>query len=453
MAVRSFFIALSGLAFCAGSVSVLSAEDDFFSAVEVDIDPQAVAGKNDDFSYRGYLQALVKTGLDTPDSNYPFERDSAGLSRSRTDGFLELRGNLNDNLSWQFSAKMEADWYRWDAGETNWELYRQRSRLKDAYLDASFANDIWLRAGHQVLAWGDSEGLSITDILSPVDSRAPGQAELQDLREQIPAVMLAFPLGGTLTTVITYDAGHDRYAEEDEEFYPYIALSGGGIAVENKDPNSRWEYAMKWEKRFNGGDFAVVAGDVNDNELSVQEIAAVQGVPRVTFGQERVKVLGASGNRVMGSWLFRTEVAHYWDKPVEYSAQYAWGNQDQWRGMLSVEYSGVDDLTLSYETNSIYAVDEPSSPPAVTAESKAWQFGHVFRLRHTAYNERLTNTLWALALTTDEMQVFRWDMGYDLSDTWELATAVVLYSNDNSASTLYPYRNHDTMNVTVTYNF
>ncbi|WP_075185397.1 DUF1302 family protein [Teredinibacter haidensis] len=432
------------------------AQDDFFSSVDVDLDASSEdkAVTSEVFSYRGYIQLIGKYGWQTPDQNLAFERDETGLDRVRSDAFVEFRGQLSESLNWQLSAKTELDWYQWQQGDARWQLHREQLRLKDAYLDATLENGVWLRAGNQVLAWGDSEGLSIIDILSPVDSREPGQAELQDLREAVPALMLSLPTGDSVVTaVLTYKADHNRYADKDQMFYPYIGLKESGLAIHHQQPKNQWEYALKWDLQLNGGDISVIAGDVNDNEFSLFEIDLEQMPATLMFEQNRVTVVGAGANRVIGSWLFRGELARYWGQAVEVHEQYAWQHQNQWRSMVGVEYSGVNDLTINYEINSIYAPEVLGIDTPAPAETEQWQIGHVFRIQHTALNERLTNQFWVLAMVADATQVFRWDMSYDLSDSWALAIAAIAYQNNSRSSTLYPFRKNDTLNGSVTFNF
>ena len=429
------------------------ANEDFFDSVEVELDNETEQDSTI-LSHRGYVQLIGKYGLQDPDPNFPFARDRAALDRVRTDAFIELRGEASDNVYWQLSAKAELDWLQWQQGERDWTLHREDLRLKDAYLDASFNNGLWLRAGNQVLAWGDSEGLTITDVLSPVDSREPGQAELQDLREQIPAIMVSLPsVGGKLSTVVTYQAGHNRYADSDQAFYPYIALVGSGVTLTEQAPEQEWELAVRWERQFNGGDVSLMAAEVNDNAFSVRDIQVVNAAPLVTLSQERIRVAGATMNRVFGDWLLRAELAHYWDQPVELGGTLPWVTQNQWRSMAGIEYAGINDLTITYEASSIFAPEVASVSLTDTIKTSQWQLGHVFRMRHTALNERFTHSLWLMALTSDDTQLARWDMSYQLSDKWTLALAAIGYRNRNPASMLYAFRANDTLNASVKLSF
>lgn len=436
-----------------GNAAGVVAAEDFFSTVTVDLQQPE---EKPALEYRGFIKSTLKYGVDTPDTDYAFNRTGPGISRVLEQGFVEFRGEVNDTWRWQLSSKLELDLYQWRDGSGEWRLNNQRLWLKDAYLDGAFDNGQWLRLGHQILAWGEAEGLAITDVLNPLDLREPGQAELQDIREQIPAVMWSLPVADSkLELVAAYDAGRDRYGDSGDDFDPYIALTTASLGKQFTSPEDLWEWAIRWQHQFNGGDLSLMAADTNDNSPSLAQIEG-DAAPRVVLEQARVKVAGVTANRVTGSWLFRTEFARYWDQPVEIRPQYRWGRQDQWRGMASVEYSGIDDLTVRYEVNGIYASDQlqvQPEPAEVLWQTPVWQLGHVLRVRHTAFNERLVNQLWATALATDALQILRWELSYDLDDHWETGMSVVGYRNNQPVSGLYPFRHQDSVQASVTYSF
>ena len=413
------------------------AQEDFFS----DINIEAKVVEPSSTSVKGFIQQKIKVGVQQPDQNFAFQRDSSGLSQVQMDAFGEIKSALAKNVSLKVSAKAEIDWVEWESGELEYRSNHERLFLRDAFFDITFDNGVWIRAGHQLFAWGESEGLTITDILSPQDLREFGQAELQDIREQVPAVMTLFPvLGGTMSVVLTYDAGHNRFADRTEEFFPYLVLAEQGVRVSTQSPSNQSEIALRYEKQFNGGDISIVAANINDNDFVVNQI--VNGVAQLT--QERVSTLGMAANRVRDSWLFKLESGVFWNQPV--NSEDGFIEQDQLRGMLGFEYSGWDEWLVTYEINAINVIAGPDI-------DNADQPGQTLRFQYTTNNEKLVQTLWWLDIVGDNGSVIRYDITYDLNDMWELGGALVAYENSQSSSTLFPYRNNDTVNVSVKYNF
>lgn len=438
--------------FLAGSAFSGFAADDFFSPIDVDLEEQSQPDESEiSLSYKGFVIQKFKYGLREPLPAFGFERDEAGLSQVQTDWFHEWRGEFSPNVTWQLSGKAEADWLRWNNGETEWETNHEKLFLKDAFVDAVFDNGVWVRAGHQVFSWRQSESfLAITDVLSPVDLREPGQAELQDIREQVPAVMVSVPVfDSKFSTVVTYEAGHNRYADEDEEFYPYRELAQMGVNIEAREPDKPWELAIKLDHYFNGGDISAVAADINDNELAFQRLN--QDFTRAIFTQERVRMVGVSTNRVRGSWLFQAEVGKFWDQPVANTEGLPWQEFDQIRSMIGVEYNGWDNWLVNVELSNIYLsnYDPPAENSGVDVDES--QPGYLVMVRNTAMNDRLENQLWLMDIIGSEGKIYRWETSYDLSDRWKVAAALVLYEAKAQESTFYPFQNHDSMNFSVEY--
>lgn len=419
---------------------------DFFDDIEINTEDESKQETR--FSSKGYLQQKIKYGMAQPEAEFPFERNRSGLDQVQSDMFFEFSGRLSPNLSLQASVKAEVDWLLWDNGEQHWKANHQRLLLRDAYLDINFDNGHWLRLGHQVFAWGESEGLVISDILAPNDLREFGQAQLRDLREQIPAVLWAMPgFDGTLNWVATWDAGQNRYASEDEAFYPYITFKDSGLSIDHLAVQNNWELALKYDRQFNGGDLSVVIAEVNDNQPAIHSID--QATAEIQLLQERIHIAAASVNRVKNAWLFKAELGRFWGPLVSDAGNLPQPN-NQWRGMGGFEYSGWNNWRVNYELNFIYQDDVSASS---SSRRNVGDLGHVARITYDALNQRLSQQLWLLRLLEDNGSVIRYDLSYEYSDNIELNAALVLYDNTEPLSQFYAFRQHDTLNVSITLSF
>ncbi len=431
------------------------AQDDFFDTIEVgEIESQDTEDKA--WSIRGHIQQEMKYGIDSPPASLDFERKQEGLSQVRSEVFLEYNFKFNENAALQISGKSELDWLTWENNNQDWSLTHYDTRLKDAYLDFTFANNLWLRLGNQVIAWGESESLSITDVLSKTDLREPGQAELEDIREPVPAVFISKPLNtenslGKLNLVVTYKAGTDRFARENEDFYPLVSFKALFTAEDFHlvEPEAEWEAAVQYQANTNGGDYAFVLAEINDNRPEPFNILfdTQLNILGVELYQRRQNVIGLSANKVIDAFLVRGELGLYRDKKQENLSSINADREQQKRFMFGVEYNGVNDWLFSLEYN--YLESTLIEIPAV----KESDTGYTFQSQYTALNEKLTMQLWLIELAEEGGQIARLNFSYKPADNWEGIFSIVNYENDKVGSTLYPFRNNDTINLALKYGF
>lgn len=436
------------------------ASDDFFQPIEPPQNdpakgqkarntnsPDTKTGGATALDSKAYVLQTLKYGWQSPPAAGGFQRNQPEFSQVKTTLFWQGRGALGERTSWQLSARGENEWYFWEADDPRWKSHNSELRLRDAFVDMTF-DKLWLRAGQQILAWGQSEGLVITDVLSPQDLREPGQAELQDIREQVPALLGSLAVGSAtkLSVAITYTADSNRYAEAQEPFDFFARYRLEGLQIQQRKPQSDWEYAIKLDRTFNGGDLMLMAGRVNDNSLSLAGLDLPAGV--LYLNQQRQTVLGARLERVRGNWLVTTELAHWQDVPQPTAGFTPWPLHDQSRAMAGIEYSGWDDLSLGLEINRVHTESQSAQRAGDATET-----GYVARVRYTALNQRVIQQLRLFKLASEDAYISRWDISLDWSDQWAFTCALIAYRVRNDASLFHGLRNHDSINVTAKYSF
>lgn len=436
--------------------NVSAQAQDFFDLVDIEpVEQEQVENKA--WAVRGHVQQELKYGVQTPDRNFDFERTATDISQFRTELFLEYRHKFSDQLSTLVSAKNEIDWLRWDNGEKDWQVRNYDTILKDAYVDYIFADGLWARIGNQVFAWGESESLTITDVLSTQDLREPGQAELEDIREAIPALLLSQPLAlneaqGNIQFVVTYRAGSDRYAESFEDFYPLIAFKNdsSSTTLYTEDPQQEWEAALRYSVHANAGDYSVVIAEINKNTPEVFDLTTgniEDEVSDASLFQRRQHFYGISANKVIDTLLLRSEFGVYEDQNLHVEGNVPLQRYREKRAMFGLEYNGWTDWLIGLEYN--YLDRSPLEQIAADEQSS----GLVFRTQYSSLNEKLDAQFWYIKLAEEGGEISRLSVSYKPVDNWELSSAYVFYKNDKPESRLYPFRNNDTINLALKYGF
>jgi hypothetical protein len=67
---------------------------------------------------------------------------------------------------------------------------RSEAELFDAYIEGSLSDNLDIKLGRQVVVWGRSDTIRITDVLNPLDNRRPAMVDIEDLR--LPITMAKF---------------------------------------------------------------------------------------------------------------------------------------------------------------------------------------------------------------------------------------------------------------------
>lgn len=457
MTARFFFVAARSVALVAlilPGAGPLSAQDDFFATLDVEIEDRADA---DGPSLLGWVSQKIGYGLASPGPL--FSREDAGLSSLETSLFLQFDTDLGEDSSLRMSGKAYHDEiYRYE-GESGFHpeeisRFRNRFELRDLYLEHQAENGLYLKAGHQILAWGMAEFLRVSDIINVEDRYTVGQQELEDLRLQVPALLASRSVGDwVLDGVVTVAAGYDRFSPARDEFDPFVTLRPAGLGVDIRDPEKDYELFVRASTSLSRGDLQLVAGEFNDNALTGRGVALSGGVPTLRLGQDRIRAVAVAGNWVHQNWLFFSELGLHTDKalqPGDGGPELLigdWERRDQIMTVVGAEFSGFENLLLSVEIDNIQSRG-PALPPGWDGR----QTSYGLRLHWTALNERLTLSGAWNDVGSDIGRVSRLSLDYDLSDAYSVGLLWVDYAS-SPASVFYPYRNNDMLELQFQFNF
>ena len=217
------------------------------------------------------------------------------------------------------------------------ELDEQRSevRLYDAYLEGSISEKIDMKLGRQVVVWGRSDTIRITDILNPLDNRRPAIVDIEDLRLPITMTKLDFFVGDWRITPIAVL----------EQFFSLNPAFGSAF---NPLPNPNLE-----EKKYSDATYALSIGgefpgwDVNFYAARVRDDAGyVKFSPQPTFVHDKVNMFGTALNVISGSWLLKTELAYFDGLKYTSTQEKIFSRTD---ALVGVEYNGIADTLISYD--------------------------------------------------------------------------------------------------------
>jgi hypothetical protein len=449
-------ITTSGLFTLCLTCSAAASDDDFFSNIDIsDIDVSEVQDRP--LQYSGWLKQSLSYGLAAP-------REEFSRSQAEMNGLIT---SVQGQVDWQQSSKMS---YRFalralydahyqlqsnDVSQEELSELEARVELKDAYVDAELADNLYLRFGNQIIAWGEADTLTITDVVARKDLRTFGQADLEDTRLQVPAAKLSYSLEDTtFEGVLTFQAGSDEIAPSYNEFDPYIRLRSAGADIHQAYVNNAWEYFFRAQHKFAGGEWSLVLADANNNELSVKQIDIAQQAPLITYQQKRFQLIGAAANWVQGLWLWKAETGMRFNTAMApnealfFNTTSGWQQHNQLRSMLGLEYVGFGDVSFTFELDHAYTQGDTER---LLIDKN--QVGFSSRLYWQDVNDELTVQADWTRLLNNQGDVIRLSLDYAWTDALTSRFFLTAYQADNIDQSLYDYRNNDMVAVELKYGF
>ena len=278
--------------------------------------------------------------------------DYSGFNQAQTALYLQLDTKFSKDWKLRVSADAFYDAiyklhpnteYNSDVLDT----YETQLRFDDVYIQGKLSDNLDLKVGRQIVVWGKSDSIRITDIINPLDNRLPGLTDIEDLRLSVGMLKLDYyidkwnisAMAIPENRVMLEAAPRGEFFPVDDIFQnapnPFIEL----VTPENSLKNT--QYALSANGVFSGWDLSFYMADVLDQKWHINPQTHKREV-------SKVKMLGSAINIAYGSWLLKSEVA-YLDGIKYNSTQNSKSRLDT---LLGVDYMGIKDVVLSLEVAS-----------------------------------------------------------------------------------------------------
>ena len=192
---------------------------------------------------------------------------------------------------------------------------RSEVELFDAYIEGSLSDKLDMKIGRQVVVWGRSDTIRVTDILNPLDNRRPAMVDIEDLRLPVTMAKFDYFVGDWRITPIAIL--EQRFTKNP----PFGSAFNPSPKPTPQDTDSFDEItpAISIGGEFSGWDVNFYSAQINKTE------------------NKKVEMYGTALNLLSGSWLLKSEFAYFDDDIKERD------------GLLGIEYNGVSDTLISYD--------------------------------------------------------------------------------------------------------
>jgi len=321
---------------------------------------------------------------------------------------------------------------------SNDELNELESEVElfDAYIEGSISDNLDMKLGRQVVVWGRSDTIRVTDVLNPLDNRRPGMVDIEDLRLPVGMAKLDYFVGDwRITPMAIFEQRFSKNPPSGSAFNP------SSRAIPANENYSDVTPALSIGAEFSGWDVNFYGAKVRDDAGYLKN---------GTIQHDKVTMLGTAVNVLQGSWLLKSELAHF--DGLKYSSA---PNKEFTRtdALLGVEYNGFADTMVSYDValKKIHSYDARLKNESVGYEANNYQ--HAFRISKDFMNATVKgNYLLSLFGASANKGGFQraW-LKYDIADGIYTNVGIVDYIGGSRR--FDAVKNNDMFFADVTYSF
>ncbi len=408
------------------------------------------------------LEGFEETG-ETETVQREFVRETMSYPRTGIDGFFKIGASWNftrdapesgetdwrslsrleNELQLEFSAKFSPQWEAFASAKgvydavyvlkgadeyTNEVISENETEfeLRESYVLGTLMENLDLRFGRQILVWGKSDNIRITDVLNPMDMREPGITDIEDLRLPVTMTRADYYFGDwNLSAIGIHEIRFNKTPVFGSEFYP-----GDRPPPDETEPSStvdNTEWALSLSGIFSGYDLDFYYAYIFDDQPHAE--TATHGLPpHVHLVHSRLHMAGFSYNRALGNWLLKTEGAifegfEFFNRPDE--------TYTRLDVLAGIEYSGMKNAAISLELANRHLFDFDEALEQGPDYANEDEFQTVIRYTKDFRNETLTLTALASLFGTlgDDGAFERITLEYDVTDTVQLKIGAVLYQS------------------------
>lgn len=401
-----------------------------------------------DVSGEATLSSVWNVAHEAPD---PGETDHRGLSRLRAELDLVLKADLSDAWRLQISGRGFYDFAYHIEGHGNYtrevlDEYEDELEFRETYIEGKLLPALDIRAGRQILIWGNSETFRVTDVLNPLDNRDPGLVDIEDLRLPVCMVRTDYHWRDSfgyynLTGVVIPELRFNKNPVYGNDFFPFDFPLPHEVTPAQNFENS--EYALAFKGVFRNWDLSLYGAYYYDNDFYMKKTGEqaypVQLPDGSTIWQTydtyerqhaRLWMTGLSANFALGDWLLKTELARF----DGYKYANAANEKAQTRGLAGVEYMGFTDttLTLEFMQTGLHGFKHAMREAPDYADSS--QFQTAFRFTQDRLHNRLELVFVAIVMGIDAKDglIERLSAAYDITDNFTVTGGCVFYQDGDN---------------------
>lgn len=388
------------------------------------------------------------------------EVDYQGFNQAQTS--LYIQADYKINSDWK--VRMSGDTF-YDAiydlrdqpyNQDILDTYQSQLRFDDTYIQGRLTSSIDIKVGRQIVVWGKSDSIRITDVINPLDNRNPGMTDIEDLRLPTSMVKLDYYIGEwNLSAMVIAEARIFLEAAPRGEYFPVDAIFpiAPNPFIELAQPSTSWDntqYALAANGVFSGWDLSFYMADVFDSKWHIDPQTQKREV-------SKIQMFGSAVNIAIGSWLLKSEIAFI--NGVKYNS--TTDDKQRLDTLIGADYMGISDSVLSLEVSNRHIFEYEDQMGLKVLRPDFIQENEVqtaLRATRSFSNDSINTTL-LLSMFGEKWQYggfFRASVEYDIVDALVANVGFIDYL-DTSKPQEKPFisaiKNNDKIFADITYSF
>jgi hypothetical protein len=385
----------------------------------------------------------------------------SGINQAQTSLYLQLDGKLTQNWKLRISGDMfyDAIYDIYSHNNYNSDVlddYRTQIRIDDAYVQGRATADMDIKVGRQIVIWGKSDSIRVTDVINPLDNRLPGMTDIEDLRLSVAMAKLDYYLGEwNFSFMAIAESRIMHEASPRGEYFPVDAVFPGAPDpfLELKKPKSGFDemqYACAANGIFSGWDLSFYAAHVLDQKWHFDHVQGSVPLSDITRVVNKIDMLGSAVNIASGSWLFKSEIAYLSGVGYNTTAD----EKNRLDVLIGFDYTGFKDTVFSMEVANRHIFNYETQMKNQSDFVQKDEMQTAIRLTKSFSND----TVNASALLS--MFGSSWENGgfarvwveYDIADALSANFGIVDYIGGDKLL-MEAIKNNDRVFVDITYSF
>jgi len=225
--------------------------------------------------------------------------------------------------------------------------------------------DIYM--GRQIVVWGETEGLAITDLINPRDNSLFFYKNLEDMRLGVTMTRFNYYWGeNTLSLIAMHEFRPTRMAPEGSEFdwrpslmegfslLPYSVKIGDHIKPDiEREP----EWGVRLMMPGAGYDIAFMAASIFDDDFGLKPVDKIFDLSGTLTGftldleHKRYNMFGFTANKLADKFILKTELAYYEGKSFNAMSEeeiFPLVKRNVANGAIGFDYTHSDQLTIIF---------------------------------------------------------------------------------------------------------